>query len=75
LLPCSFQVQGEPDPGGLLDRLRIVRTLVDEHQSAGMHTLRWNGRDDDGAQLSSGIYFYRLKAKNFDQTKKMVLMK
>ncbi len=54
---------------------RMVRKLVDEHQSAGMHTLTWNGRSDDGTQLSSGIYFYRLKAKNFDQTKKMVLMK
>lgn len=54
---------------------RTVRTLFDGYQSAGMHTVTWNGRDDDGAQLGSGIYFYRLKTEDFDQTKKMVLMK
>jgi hypothetical protein len=54
---------------------RTVRTLVDEYQNAGMHNLRWDGRADDGTQLSSGIYFYRLKAGNFDHTRKMVLMK
>jgi hypothetical protein len=54
---------------------RTVRTLVDEYQNAGMHSLRWDGRADDGTQLGSGIYFYRLTAENFDQSRKMVLMK
>ncbi len=54
---------------------RTVRTLLDGYQNAGMHTVTWDGKNDDGTQLSSGIYFYRLKTRDFDQTKKMVLMK
>jgi hypothetical protein len=54
---------------------RKVNALYHGYQSAGTHTLTWNGRDDDGALLGSGIYFYRLKTEEFDQTKKMVLMK
>jgi len=52
-----------------------VKTLFDGHQDAGMQTLLWDGRNDDGVQLSSGIYFYRLQADNFHQTKKMTLVK
>ncbi|MCK4404643.1 MAG: T9SS type A sorting domain-containing protein, partial [candidate division Zixibacteria bacterium] len=52
-----------------------VRTLFDGHQDTGMHTLLWDGRGEDGAHLSSGIYFYRLQAENFQETKKMTLMK
>jgi hypothetical protein len=52
-----------------------VRTLLDGPQDAGTQTLIWDGRSDDGRQLSSGIYFYRLQADNFQATKKMTLMK
>jgi len=52
-----------------------VRTLFDGYQEAGMHTLIWEGRDEDGVQASSGIYFYRLQADDFQKTKKMILMK
>jgi hypothetical protein len=52
-----------------------VATLVNERQSAGAYILTWNGKDDDGNQMSSGIYFYRLSAEGFTQTRRMMLMK
>jgi hypothetical protein len=52
-----------------------VRTLVNEHQSAGLKSVRWDGKDDSGNLVSTGIYFYSLKADNFYQTKKMLLLK
>ncbi len=52
-----------------------VRTLVHARQAAGVHTAQWDGRDDAGKVLPSGIYFYRLKAGKFSAIKKMILMK
>jgi len=52
-----------------------VATLVDEYQEAGRYTVTWDSRNDEGRQVSSGIYLYRLKAGDFVQTRKMVLMK
>jgi len=54
---------------------RLVRTLVDGVQSAGAHETRWDGRDERGQIVSSGVYFYRLEAGTFTQTRKMVLLK
>ena len=52
-----------------------VKTLVDGYQSAGNHTVIWNGCDDYGKTVSSGIYFYKMKAGDFVETKKMSLMR
>ena len=54
---------------------KVVRTLVDEPMASGVHHKIWDGRDDRGNQVASGIYFYRLRAGDFQDTKKMVLMK
>jgi len=52
-----------------------IKTLVDENQSVGNKEVVWDGRNDAGEQVASGVYLYRLQAKDFVQTKKMVLMK
>jgi hypothetical protein len=52
-----------------------VNTLVDEHQSAGYKTVSWNGEDDRGKKVASGIYFYKLEAGDFRESRKMVLIK
>ncbi|MBU8871262.1 MAG: T9SS type A sorting domain-containing protein, partial [Gemmatimonadales bacterium] len=52
-----------------------IRTLVSEIQPAGYHEVTWNGRTDTGEQVSTGVYFYRLKAGSFQRTEKMTLLK
>ena len=52
-----------------------VSTLVDEMQDAGYKAVKWNGRDDWGLDLPSGIYFYRVKVGAFSASRKMVLTK
>lgn len=51
-----------------------IRTLVQERQQAGQHRLLWDGRDERGADVPSGVYLYRLHAGEFMQTRKMILM-
>jgi len=53
----------------------LVRTLVNEVQGYGAHEVTWDGRDDDGAAMGSGVYFYRLRAGKLTESKKMVLLK
>jgi len=52
-----------------------VRTLVDEPQKVGNYQVIWDGKDDGGEDVSSGIYFYTLKVNNYRETKKMTLLK
>jgi hypothetical protein len=53
----------------------LVRTLVDEVRGSGAHNITWDGRDSAGTPVSSGLYFYRLSAGKFSESKKMVLLK
>jgi flagellar hook assembly protein FlgD len=52
-----------------------VRTLLDEHQAAGHKTIHWDGTDEKGSKVASGIYFYKIQAGEFTGARKMILMK
>jgi hypothetical protein len=52
-----------------------VRTLVDDFNNPGFREVIWNGVDDAGHKVSSGVYFYRFKAGEFSQIGKMLLLK
>ena len=52
-----------------------VRELVNSDQSAGKHFVDWDGRNDVGETVGSGVYFYRMTASGFSAVRKMVLLK
>ncbi|MGB1718304.1 MAG: FlgD immunoglobulin-like domain containing protein, partial [Candidatus Latescibacterota bacterium] len=52
-----------------------VRTLLQERRAAGRYQIGWDSRDDAGRALASGVYFYRLIAEEFVQTRRMMLAK
>ena len=55
---------------------KVVNTLVGEFRPAGYHQVVWNGRDNKGTSLATGVYFYRIVAgKAYTETRKMVLIK
>ena len=73
----SFQI---PKPGHVSLNIydasgKLVRTLVNETRSEGLNEVNWNGKDNKGVAVVSGIYFYKLTAGSFDETKKMVLLR
>ncbi|MDH4036962.1 MAG: right-handed parallel beta-helix repeat-containing protein [Candidatus Krumholzibacteria bacterium] len=69
------------DPGGHVTLAihdvtgRLVRMLVDEQQGPGARAVRWDGRDDRGSAVASGVYFYRVTAPGVSEARRMVLLK
>ncbi len=69
---------GLPKPGAveltLYDLLgQPVRRLVSEYQGAGSYRIAWDGADDEGNQVASGVYLYRLKAGHQQRARRLVL--
>jgi hypothetical protein len=52
-----------------------VRTLLNGTVEPGVHTVQWDGRNNYGEQMASGVYFLRLQAGTFNQTQKMLLIR
>ncbi|MFZ5979702.1 MAG: T9SS type A sorting domain-containing protein [Candidatus Zixiibacteriota bacterium] len=52
-----------------------VKVLLEESRSAGTHTVSWDGTDQNGENVASGIYLYRLETEKFTTTKKMLLLR
>lgn len=77
------EVAGEDrDGGGTITTLkifdvrgRLVRILVDGELAAGKYQVVWDGRYENGAGASSGVYFYRITSGSFSSTRKMVLVR
>ena len=69
-----------PEPGRVSLKVysvlgQEVRTLVDEERAPGYHWVIWDGKNDAGAKLASGVYLYRIQVGEFVQTRKVVLLK
>jgi len=54
---------------------REVKTLVNKEQNSGVYNLTWDGTDNSGNLVTSGIYIYQIHANNFIKSSKMILMK
>jgi len=54
---------------------RKIRTLIQANQPASQYAVIWDGKDEAGVMVPSGIYFYRLQAGGFEQTRKLVVAK
>lgn len=52
-----------------------VKTLVDEELTPGIKEVEWDGKDHNGFEVASGIYFYKIEANDFSDIKKMVMLK
>ncbi len=48
---------------------------MDCYASPGDYEIFWDGKDENGKRVGSGIYFYKLKAGKFEETRKMILIK
>jgi flagellar hook assembly protein FlgD len=53
----------------------LIKTLSQENLEAGRYEKNWNGKDEYGNQVVSGVYIYRLKAGNFEKSNRMILLK
>jgi hypothetical protein len=54
---------------------RKVRSLVSEYLPSGQKSVLWDGKNDSGKEVATGIYFYQLRTNDFTETKKLVLLK
>jgi hypothetical protein len=78
----SLKVQGSTFKGPLRTTLTIynirgerVKTLVDENRLPGNYKVIWEGKNDAGKKVASGVYFYRLKVGDNSISKRMVLLR
>ena len=54
---------------------QLVCTLVDGFKKRDRYRLKWDGKNNEGKTVASGVYFYRLKTDRFTKTKKLVILR
>jgi hypothetical protein len=54
---------------------QLVRTLMNGTKDVGSYTVTWDGKNDRGGAVASGVYFYKMETKDFSQTRKMVMLR
>ncbi|MDI6767818.1 MAG: FlgD immunoglobulin-like domain containing protein [Bacteroidota bacterium] len=54
---------------------RLVRSVLGEHQELGAHQIRWDSKNDAGASVASGVYFYQIRFAQSVLSRKMLLLK
>ena len=54
---------------------RLAATLLSKTLGAGLHTIDWDGRDSRGQRVTSGVYFYRISAGDWTQTRKVIYIR
>ena len=54
---------------------RLVRELLNASREAGSYTVQWDGRNQTGQTVATGLYIYQIRAGQFNQTRKMLFMK
>ncbi len=54
---------------------QVVNTLVDENMPAGEHAILWNGKNERSEDVASGVYFYRIKAGDYESVRRMTLLR
>jgi flagellar hook assembly protein FlgD len=54
---------------------RVVKRLVEGHLNAGLHAVTWDGADDTGVPVSSGVYVYRLASRGIADTGRMTMVR
>lgn len=64
-----------PRADGTVARGALAKTLIDGFLNKGPHRVRWNGMNEAGDQVASGVYFYRITADKRSSTKKMLLLR
>jgi flagellar hook assembly protein FlgD len=52
-----------------------LAVLINDHKDAGCHSVTWDGKDERGQLVPSGVYLYKLRVNGFVQTRKMTFMK
>ena len=56
-------------------RGRLIRTFIEKNREPGRHMVHWDGQDDRGAKVDSGLYLYRIEAADFTSVRKMTIVR